>query len=179
MNQSKKILIIKNIFIIILLCFISLTLAQDKKRAAPAFRTRDLKGKIVTSEKLYEKGPCLVFFWHSCCGLNKDQLKVLKDFYTKYKEEGLEIVGIALDGVSKTAKVKKAVNVYKMPWVSVVDKNNQVKDKFNPTFVPTVFIVSKGGKIYSTYSGYETGDDKKQQKDLESLFGGTKEKSSE
>ncbi len=71
------------------------------------------------------------------------------------------MVGIALDGVSKTAKVKKAVSICKMPWINVVDKNNAIKDKFNPTAVPAMFIIEKGGTIIGTFNGYETGDDKK------------------
>jgi hypothetical protein len=51
-----------------------------------------------------------------------------------------------------------------------VDKNNAIKDKFNPTFVPAVYIVEKGGKINAKYNGYETGDDKKQRETVESLF---------
>lgn len=158
---------------VILLFISSAANFADENKAAPGFKLRDLKGKIVTSEKLYEEGLCIVFFWHSCCALNKDQLKVLKQFYTQYKEKGLEIIGVALDGVSKTAKVKKAISVYKMPWVSVVDRNNEVKDKFNPTVLPAVFIITKGGTIYSMYNGYEIGDDARQKKDIEFLFSKT------
>jgi glutathione peroxidase-family protein len=149
-----------------------MALAEDKKRTAPSFKTRDLKGKIITTEKLYSQGASVVFFWHSCCGLNKDQLKILKELYSRYKEKGFEIIGIALDGASKTAKVKKAVTVNKMPWFNVVDKNNAIKDKFNPTAVPSLFIIDKSGKVVGIFNGYETGDDKKISASVTSIFEG-------
>lgn len=160
----------KNICLLLLVGLLAISFAEGKKKSAPVFKSRDLKGKLVESQKLYESGPSIVFFWHSCCGLDKAQLKAMKNFYTQYSDKGLEIIGIAVDGASKTAKVKKAVNLFKMSWVSVVDKNNAIKDKFGPTALPTVYIISKGGKILSTFGGFTLGDDKKMKEIVDPLF---------
>ncbi len=156
--------------IVLMLLVCSFILNAGDGKSAPAFKIRDLKGKLISSEKIYGQGPSIVFFWHSCCGLNKDQLTTLKEVYGKFKGEGLEVVGIALDGISKTAKVKKAVKVYKMPWINVVDRNNDVKSKFTPTFVPALFVIAKGGTIQATFNGYESGDEKKQSALVHSFF---------
>ncbi len=85
MRKTEKIsLLTSAIAVILVIMCVSLGMAQNKKKAAPSFKTRDLKGKLVTSESLYSAGPSIVFFWHSCCGLNKDQLQTLKDFHSKY-----------------------------------------------------------------------------------------------
>lgn len=170
MKHILNVDMLKNVFILILVSIVSLSIANENGKSAPTFKTRDLKGKIITSEKLYSNGPSVVFFWHSCCGLNKDQLTTLKIIYKEYNASGFEIIGVALDGSSKTAKVKKAVTVYKMPWINIVDKNNAIKDKFNPTAVPGLFVIDSQGKIIRTFNGYETGDDKKMNDIIKSLF---------
>lgn len=149
--------------------FLMLSASFAGTEVAPSFKTRDIKGKLITSEAINSKGPYIVFFWHSCCGLDKAQLTVLKELHSKYKESGFEIIGIAMDGASKTAKVKKAVSVNKMPWLNIVDKNNEIKDKFNPTAVPTLFVVNNG-KINNTFNGYKAGDDAKIASVISALF---------
>lgn len=162
--NSKGVFKITFLFIVFIF---SLTLAEGK--VAPSFKTRDIKGKLVVSNTINSKGPNIVFFWHSCCCLDKGQLSVLKELYLKYKSNGFEIIGIAMDGASKTAKVKKAVAINKIPWLNVVDKNNELKDKFSPTGVPAMFII-KNGKIINTFNGYEAGDDIKVKGIISALF---------
>jgi len=155
----------------LIVCLSINVFSEDKQKTAPQFKARDLKGQLITSDKLYSTGPSVVYFWHSCCGLNKDQLTLLKEFYAEYKSKGFEIVGVALDGVNKTASVKKAVKIYQMEWINVVDVKNELKEKFGPVFVPAVFIIRKGGAVQCVYNGFESGDDVKQKKEIEGLFG--------
>lgn len=141
----------------IVLCILTLLVVSfaGALKKAPNFSVRDAKGKLVSSEKLYSQKATLVFFWHSCCGMDKDQLAILKDFYATHKNGGLEIVGVALDGVKKSAAVKKACAKFDMDWISVIDKNKSIKSKFKPIMLPTLYIINSNGEIEDYFSGYK------------------------
>lgn len=142
---------------IFLICCVSFVLAEGKElKKAPSFSTRDLQGKLIDSKKLYSNKMTMVFFWHSCCGIDKQQLALLKEFYQKHKSDGLEIIGVAVDGVKKSALVKKAVKKYSMNWVSVVDKSNAIKSKFKPILLPTLYLINDNGEILDYYSSYRS-----------------------
>lgn len=149
-----------NCVLILVFFFITINLSVANTTLAPDFKVRDLKGKLISSESIYNNGVNVIFFWHSCCGLNSDQLKTLKELYDEKKDHGFEILGIAIDGNSKAAKVKQAVALHKMNWISIVDNNNALKNKFSPTKVPTMFIL-KDSQIVKIFNGYEPGDENK------------------
>lgn len=141
-----------------------------ENKSAPAFSGRDIKGKIVNSSTLYKGKATMVFFWHSCCGIDKKQLSLLKEYYTTYKDDGLQIVGIATDGVKKTPQVKKAVQKYGMNWTSMIDKNKAIKGKFNPIMLPTLYLIDENGRILDYYSGFKAEYEQQQREYLKSLF---------
>lgn len=142
----------------------------DELKKAPAFSARDTKGKLVNSQKLYSQKVTMIFFWHSCCGMDKDQLAILKDFYTTHSTNGLEIVGVALDGVKKSAAVKKACAKFDMDWISVVDKSKAIKSKFNPIMLPTLYIINSKGEIVDYFSGYKAEYKEQQQAIIDKLL---------
>lgn len=168
--MNKEFNIIKTVLCIAILFGASFS-AQSGK-TAPSFSARDIKGKIVKSETIYASAPTIVFFWHTCgcCGITKDLNDAFNKSYTAYKDKGINIVGIALDGKKATAQVKKAVKVNKMLYTSIVDNNNKVKNIFKPTSLPATYIIAKGGKILSIFNGYKPGDNDKIAKILGLVF---------
>ncbi len=164
-NQLSK------VFILLTFC-VSLLFAVQSGKVAPKFKVRDLKGKVVKSEDIYANAPSVIFFWHSCgcCNISKEQNDVFNKVYETYKDKGINIVGIALDGKRKAAQVKKAVKVNKMVYTSVIDNNNKIKNMFKPTALPATYIISKGGKVLSVLNGFKPGDNDKISKILELVF---------
>jgi len=142
----------------------------QKSKPAPVLNMRDIAGKQVNSKTLLSKGPVLVWFWNSCCGIKKPQVESLKKLYEKYKKKGFQIVAISEDGVNKTGKTKKAVSVYKMPFIIVMDKSRNLMGKFQAFAVPSVYLISRDNKIVFTHSGYMPGDEKKLEKAIVPLF---------
>ena len=170
MNNFKGILamIFCSIFIFQMIAPVTVT-AKDNK-PAPVLNLRDIKGKQVSLKELLTKGPVIIWFWNSCCGLKKNQLKSMRNIYTTYKEKGLEIIAISEDGVKKTAKTKQAVKVNKMPFVIAMDKSKNLLGQFQAFAVPSVYLINQEGKIVYTHSGYLPGDEKKLEEALTPLF---------
>ena len=144
-------------------------IAKDKK-PAPVLNLRDINGKQVSSKELLTKGPVIIWFWNSCCGIKQKQLESLKSIYNTYKDQGLEIIAISEDGVKKTAKTKQCVKVKKIPFIIVMDKSKNLLGKFQTFAVPSIYVITQDGKLHFTHSGYMPGDEKKLEAVLAPLF---------
>jgi peroxiredoxin len=166
----KKKIFICTLGLLLSIQFVLPTIITAKEKTAPVLNLRDIKGKQISSKELLTKGPVLVWFWNSCCGIKKKQVESLKVTYNAYKDKGLQIIAISEDGVKKTAKTKQAVNVYKMPFIVVMDKSKNLLGQFQAFAVPSLYLINKQGKIVFTHSGYMPGDEKKLDAALVTLF---------
>ncbi len=143
------------------------------KPAIPINKT-DINGNPVNLETLKGKY-VLLDFWGSWCGPCRQSFPHLKELYTKYKDKGFEILGIALEQrqtLEDNMKIwKKTVAEDKLPWLQVLD--NQDREKFDAvksygvTAFPTQILLDKEGKIMARYVG--EGDDLDNQ--LKEIFG--------
>lgn len=143
-------------------------------KAAIPINKIDINGKPVTLETLKGKY-VLLDFWGSWCGPCRASHPHLKELYSKYKDQGFEILGIAeeqgrnLEDNKRTWK--KAVSDDGMTWLQVL--NNEGKDTFDAveaygvTAFPTKLLLDKEGKIIVRL----IGDSKEIDAYLEKIFG--------
>lgn len=97
----------------------------------------ELKGKVV-----------LVDFWATTCSPCVRDLPDLKQLYTKYKPQGLEIVGISLDS-NKEALIR-FVEKEKIPWPQYYDpagETNRLAQTYGIVGIPIVWLVDRHGLL--------------------------------
>ncbi|TXH23247.1 MAG: AhpC/TSA family protein [Chitinophagaceae bacterium] len=133
------------------------------KYAIP-FTKKDLNGNSISLESLKGK-IVLLDFWGSWCVPCRQSFPYLKELYSKYKNDGFEILGIALEQgqtvEDSKAIWKKTVKEDDLPWLQVL--NNEEKEVFDAvksygvTAFPTQILLDKEGKIIARYVG-ESGD---------------------
>lgn len=112
-------------------------------------------GKVFTVYKIgnddlrkwYGKKLTLVDFWFSYCSPCIAEMSFYSDVYTRYKEEGFEIISISTDRSQDVVKWKKQIDKNNMLWHQVLDENGAVSKKFNITKFPTNFLLDENGKI--------------------------------
>ena len=127
-------------------------------------RLRDLKDKVL-----------LVNFWATWCAPCEIEIPWFNDFDQKYREQGLEIVGISLDEEGPEV-VKRFVAKKKMTY-KVVMGDDKAAEAFGGVIgLPTTFLVDRNGKFYSMHRGL-VGKDIVEEELLE-LLGTPKEPSS-
>src|SRR5699024_8733956 len=100
----------------------------------------------------------------------------LKDLYAKYKDEGFEILGVALEQREDLEANKKswteAIEKYDLPWLQVLnndgEENYNVVEAYGVSAFPTQVRIDKEGKINfrNVGGGQETLNQK-----LEEIFG--------
>ncbi|SKA33718.1 Thiol-disulfide isomerase or thioredoxin [Chitinophaga eiseniae] len=129
------------------------------------FTLASLKGKYV-----------LLDFWGSWCGPCRASHPHLKEIYSKYKDKGFEIVGVAEEKSDDLEAAKKswlgAIQSDGMSWIQVLNNYNK-KDAdmvmaYGIDGFPTKILLDKDGKVLFKIVG--NGGDELDQK-LKSVFG--------
>jgi thiol-disulfide isomerase/thioredoxin len=93
--------------------------------------------------------PLLVEFWATWCPPCRKSIPHLNEMYSKYKSQGLQIVGITDED---EATVKKFQEKIPMNYNVAINTPPSIYKEFGIEAIPTAFLVDKGGKI--VWSGH-------------------------
>lgn len=105
-----------------------------------------------------------VDFWASWCGPCAESFPFLNAMHQKFKDQGLQIVGINLDEEVKDADaflVKTPAN-----FTIVKDVTKQCAMDFDVEAMPSSYLIDRKGIIHHIHLGFRAGD----AKELESLI---------
>lgn len=126
---------------------------------ASVFVTKDVKGKDINLAD-FKGYYVLLEFWASWCIPCRKEHPQLIELYNKYKESGVEFIGIADDDEAKDAWLK-AINKDQLPWAQIlrgreVDATvNKLKNDIHKLFgiqsLPTLILIDPTGVIAGRY----------------------------
>lgn len=156
-NFLKKCFVGLALGIIILSQQVGITKAEEITffRKAPDFTLSDVHGKIFNLAELKGK-VVLVDFWATWCPFCRQSIPDLKSLYSDYKDEGLEIIGVALeyDGGKALRKFVEEKNI----TYTVVVGNEKLAKEYSAYGVPTRFLINRQGEIVEKFIGYQDKD---------------------
>jgi peroxiredoxin len=122
-------------------------------KVAPNFEAPTPDGKIVSLNELKGK-VTIIDFWAAWCGPCRRENPNVVRIYEKYHNQGLEIIGVSLDGQRRQNEPKKAwldaIAQDKLAWTQVSHLkyfNDPVAQLYNISSIPATFILDKDGKI--------------------------------
>jgi len=101
----------------------------------------DLKGKVV-----------MLSFWATWCGPCAAESPVINNMYERYKQQGLEVLGISVDGKETQGQVGEFVKEHNINYPVLLDDG--VGTLYGVTVYPTVIFVDRHGKVRYTARGY-------------------------
>jgi thiol-disulfide isomerase/thioredoxin len=117
----------------------------------PDFNLTTSEGKVISIKGLVLKNKLtLIDFWASWCSPCRAAIPNLKVVYSKYKNQGFNIVGVVTSKNDKESAWKKAVAQDKTPWSQGMDMSNVTDTYFPKIGIPGYLLVDETGKIIAT-----------------------------
>ncbi len=150
----------KIVYIIAALFISNLAIAQNS--SLPTTEVRELSGKKVPFNQLFEKGKVtMVSFWATWCIPCKLEIKNVKGKLDAWqKESPFNFMTVSIDDARASAMVKTYTKTQGWKFPTYLDPNSDLKRSLNFQNVPYVIIIDKEGKIAYQHSGYEEGGEK-------------------
>ena len=106
-----------------------------------------LKGKVV-----------VIDFWATWCGPCIAEMPKMKELYAKYKDKGVEFIGVSLDQPKEKGgldKLKEYVKKNDIQWPQYYQGNfwqSAFSSSWGINSIPTMFIVDAEGKLASVHA---------------------------
>jgi cytochrome c biogenesis protein CcmG, thiol:disulfide interchange protein DsbE len=126
-------------------------------RAAPPFTARTIEGKKIELAALTRRGPVLLDFWATWCEPCVASLPELEAIQHKYRERGLTIVGISVDGPRNFSKVRPFVSRMNLTLPIVLDEDGSLQERYQVRAMPTSILIDGTGQIVHVQTGYRPG----------------------
>lgn len=142
-----------------LLFALSFSSVYAQNTSLPATKLRDLNGKQVSFNEIFEKGKyTLVSFWATWCVPCKQEIKNIKTKLPEWTQQvNFNYVTISIDDARATAMVKTYAKSQGWTFPTYVDPNSDLKRSLNFQNVPYTIIVDPNGNIVYQHTGYEEG----------------------
>jgi thiol-disulfide isomerase/thioredoxin len=118
---------------------------------APDFRLKSLDGKEVSLSSLKGKA-VMVNFWATWCEPCKIEMPWLVDLQEKYRKDGFEILGVAMDDSSQK-EISEFARKMKVNYTVVIG-SEKVADLYGGLDgLPTNFFLDRNGKVIDSFKG--------------------------
>lgn len=135
------------------------------------FRGDDLSGKPVDLAAHLGKDVVFISFWATYCEPCKTEMPYLQAFHDKYKDRGLTIVSVALDGPETEAEVAPYIRKLGYTFPVVLDRDGAIAQALNPTATaPYSLVIARDGKVDKRISGFQPSEAAELEKELVALL---------
>jgi peroxiredoxin len=122
-----------------------LATASGKGRLAPDFELRSLDGKSVRLSDFHGK-VVLLNFWATWCVPCKAEMPWFVELQNKYRTEGLQVVGIAMDDASQQ-DLRKFTNDLGVNYPILIGTDTVGDSYGGVQFLPFSLYISRDGRV--------------------------------
>jgi peroxiredoxin len=132
--------------------------------AAPDFLLRDTAGEPFHFEAERAKYAYLLVFWSIFCEPCRLQMAAVQNLYQKYRDAGLRVAAVALDGEPLKNVVAGFVRQEGYSFQVLIDETDardmfKAADAYGVSGMPSTFLVERSGRIAFSRVGLVKGDE--------------------
>ena len=113
---------------------------------------KDIEGNQISVKDVFSKNKITIIdFWASWCGPCRQEMPNLVNTYNKYKQQGLDIIGVSLD--EDKEQWENAVKEMNMTWIQLSDLkgwDNGAARKYGIQAIPFTIIVDNKGNVLNS-----------------------------
>jgi cytochrome c-type biogenesis protein len=125
---------------------------KTSSKAAPDFTLIDLNGRFRGLSEF--KGKVIILdFWATWCPPCRMEIPHFVELYDKYKDKGLEIIGVTLDRNGEEI-VPPFVEKHNINYVILLGDKQTAGLYGGINAIPTTFVIDREGNIIKKYIGY-------------------------
>jgi cytochrome c biogenesis protein CcmG/thiol:disulfide interchange protein DsbE len=88
----------------------------------------------------------LVHFWATWCAPCREEMPVLDAFYKRYRDRGVEVIGISVDRGRDIAQVREVMRAFSFPAALVRDA--KPNDFGTQNELPVTFVIDAQGRVH-------------------------------
>ncbi len=131
---------------------------------APDFAIKDVAGTPYRLADEKGKRNVLLVFWSIFCEPCRAEMPAVQKLYDKYKDRGLDVVAIALDGEPLKSSIVGFVKQEGYTFRVLIDELDaqemfKVADPYGVAGTPTVYLLDRAGKVTLAVAGRMKEDD--------------------
>ena len=156
-NQYIGLKIIKMLFVLQIICVISMNAQQ-----IPSVQLKDLNGRVINTSVLRNDGkPFIICFFAAWCKPCLLELEAIHELYEEWqKETGVKLIAISIDDAQNSLRVGPDVRAKGWQFEILLDPNAHFRRSLGGSLIPAVFVVDGSGKIVTSRTGYTSGSEK-------------------
>lgn len=156
-NNKYKILVLQTIIFIGLLIFSFAYTATAQALLqsgmdAPSFSLKDINGKETNLSQFSQDKATVIVFWSTWSSKSSKALKRFEDFYRKYKDKGIQIVGINVDkqNISNDdlENIRKFIKDLDITFPVLIDNGLDTFRNYSVIALPSTIVISEGKISY-------------------------------
>ena len=111
---------------------------------APTYATVSLDGDSVSLASL--RGKVVLFnIWATWCHPCRDEIPELRAIHAKYRDRGLELVGVSVDADGTDDAIRTFMDEFQMTYPVWRDPDERVSTRFLAIGVPATYLIDRQG----------------------------------
>jgi len=111
------------------------------------FTLKDLNNQKHTLKELRGKQVVHVVFWATWCVPCLEEIPALRTIQEKYRDRGVQILGIVIERDQTKDGVRAAARDMKINYPILWDDGGEVQDRYKVEYIPQNFLIGKDGVI--------------------------------
>ena len=112
----------------------------------PAYATVSLEGDSVSLAKQRGK-VVLLNIWATWCHPCRDEIPELRAIHAKYRDRGLELVGVSIDTDGTDEAIRTFMREFQMNYPIWRDPDERISTQFLAIGVPATYLIDKRGVL--------------------------------